>query len=156
MEGQIHWPSRNCTPLPCPLYSTRLLRSHWSSEAKRADTALCVARQDLIIFPDEAVFKKVKQCTTGRVFLLEWKSTERRLFFWMQEPSDEKDAELCEKVNKALNSPPAAEGAHGNLLLQHATTRTWLFVLEAMLTVRFGQTMQEARPALVACPVWRE
>lgn len=65
---------------------------------------------DLIIFPDEAVFKKVKQCTTGRVFLLEWKSTERRLFFWMQEPSDEKDAELCEKVNKALNSPPAAEG----------------------------------------------
>jgi hypothetical protein len=98
-----------------------LLCSHWSSEAKRADTTLCVAHQDLIIFPDEAVFKKVKQCTTGRVFLLEWKSTERRLFFWMQEPSDEKDAELCEKVNKALNSPPAAEGAHGNLL-QHATT----------------------------------
>jgi 26S proteasome regulatory subunit N13 len=66
---------------------------------------------DLIIFPEEAVFKRVKQCTTGRVYLLEWKGTERRLFFWMQEPSEDKDAELCEKVNKALNEPPASEAA---------------------------------------------
>lgn len=64
----------------------------------------------MIIFPEEAVFKRVKQCTTGRVYLLEWKGTERRLFFWMQEPSEDKDAELCEKVNKALNEPPASEG----------------------------------------------
>jgi len=70
---------------------------------------------DLIIFPDEVVFKRVKQCTTGRVYLLEWKTTERRLFFWMQEPSDERDAEFCEKVNKSLNNPSAAaEGGEGS------------------------------------------
>jgi hypothetical protein len=113
---------------------------------------VCRTCQDLIIFPDEAVFKKVKQCTTGRVFLLEWKSTERRLFFWMQEPSDEKDAELCEKVNKALNSPPAAEGAATCC----ASTRYRTGLKNKMLTVRVGQTVQEVRPALVACRVWRE
>ena len=41
---------------------------------------------DLIIFPDDVEFKKVSQCTTGRVFILKFKNSTRKLFFWMQEP----------------------------------------------------------------------
>ena len=43
-----------------------------------------VAFQDLIIFPDDIEFKHVPQCTTGRVYLLKFKSSSRKFFFWMQ------------------------------------------------------------------------
>jgi len=62
---------------------------------------------DLIIFPDDVEFKAVPACTTGRAFVLKFKSSNKRMFFWMQEPKTEKDEELCKKVNDNLNNPPA-------------------------------------------------
>jgi len=62
---------------------------------------------DLIIFPDDIEFKKLPQCTTGRAFILKFKSSTRKFFFWMQEPKDEGDDEYCKKVNELLNNPPA-------------------------------------------------
>lgn len=61
---------------------------------------------DLVIFPDEIEFKKVTQNTTGRVYLLKWRSNARKLFFWMQEPKEDKDDEFCKKINDLLNHPP--------------------------------------------------
>uniref|UniRef100_A0A3Q3MG87 ADRM1 26S proteasome ubiquitin receptor n=1 Tax=Labrus bergylta TaxID=56723 RepID=A0A3Q3MG87_9LABR len=61
---------------------------------------------DLIIFPDDCEFKRVNQCTTGRVFVLKFKAGSKRLFFWMQEPKTDKDEENCRKVNEYLNNPP--------------------------------------------------
>jgi hypothetical protein len=60
---------------------------------------------DLMIFQDEAVFRKVDESKT-RVYVLEFKSGNKKLFFWLQEPSDEKDEKNCTDINKFINNPP--------------------------------------------------
>ena len=51
---------------------------------KWKDRATGKVEDDLIIFPDDIEYKKVAQCTTGRVFVLKFTITSRRMFFWMQ------------------------------------------------------------------------
>jgi len=63
--------------------------------------------EDLIIFPDDCEYRAIPQCTDGRAFVLKFKSTARRLFFWMQESSTAKDEEYVRKINDLLNNPPA-------------------------------------------------
>lgn len=62
---------------------------------------------DLIIFPDDCEFKKVEACKTGRVYLLKFKSSSRKLFFWMQESKVDKDEEWTRRVNEVMNNPPS-------------------------------------------------
>jgi len=71
------------------------------------DRTAGTVEDDLIIFPDDIEFKKLAQCTTGRAFILKFKSSTRKFFFWMQEPKEDKDEEHCKKVNELLNNPPA-------------------------------------------------
>jgi len=68
-----------------------------------------IVEDDLMIFPDDIETRKVAQCTTGRVFLMRFKSTNKKFFFWMQEPESEKDKDdkLWKKLNDYLNNPPA-------------------------------------------------
>jgi len=66
-----------------------------------------VVEDDLMIFPDDIETKKVAQCTTGRVWLLKFKSSNKKFFFWMQEPESDKDDKLWRKLNDFLNNPPA-------------------------------------------------
>lgn len=77
------------------------------------DRSSGTVEDDLIIFPDDCEFKKVDQCKDGRVFLLRFKSSNRKLFFWMQEPTNEKDEEHCRRVNELLNNPPSSGGSGG-------------------------------------------
>eukprot|EP01118_Nematostelium_gracile_P004637 TRINITY_DN1548_c0_g1_i1.p1 TRINITY_DN1548_c0_g1~~TRINITY_DN1548_c0_g1_i1.p1 ORF type:complete len:335 (+),score=113.17 TRINITY_DN1548_c0_g1_i1:160-1164(+) len=67
---------------------------------------------ELYIFPEEATFKRIKQCTTGRVYLLEFK-TGKMHFYWMQDPSDSKDEENANKINQYINNPPNPEQQQG-------------------------------------------
>jgi hypothetical protein len=75
------------------------------------DRGTGTVEDDLIIFPDDVEFKAVAACTTGRVFVLKFKTSNKRMFFWMQEPKADKDEELCKKVNENLNNPPAPGSA---------------------------------------------
>ena len=39
----------------------------------------------------------------GRVYILKWRSNARKLFFWMQEPKEDKDEEFCKKINDLVS-----------------------------------------------------
>ena len=65
-------------------------------------TSGTVEEDDLILKPDEVEF-----CTTGIVFLLKFKGSDKKMFFWIQEPKSDKDEEFCKKVNDFLNNPPS-------------------------------------------------
>lgn len=45
---------------------------------------LSIFFQDLIIFPDDCEFKHVTQCKTGRIYLLKFKLSSKKFFFWLQ------------------------------------------------------------------------
>ncbi|XP_053689970.1 proteasomal ubiquitin receptor ADRM1 homolog [Sabethes cyaneus] len=68
---------------------------------------------DLIVFPDDCEFKKIENVKNGRVFLLKFKSSSRRLFFWMQEPKTDKDEEWCRRINEVINNPPSSNSLSG-------------------------------------------
>ncbi|KAK9507637.1 hypothetical protein O3M35_007450 [Rhynocoris fuscipes] len=61
---------------------------------------------DLIVFPNEAEFKKVPQCPTGRVFLLKFIALKQKYFYWMQEPKDDDDEYIETLINYILTHPP--------------------------------------------------
>ncbi|KAK3088704.1 hypothetical protein FSP39_022579 [Pinctada imbricata] len=77
------------------------------------DRGTGAVEDDLIIFPDDIEFKHVTQCTTGRVYVLKFKSSTRKFFFWMQEPKTDKDDDNCKKVNEYLNHPPTPGSTRG-------------------------------------------
>ena len=65
------------------------------------------AEDDLIIFPDDAELRLVPG---QRVYVLAFKSSSARLFFWIQESSEAIDSERLAKFNKVMNDGGDAFG----------------------------------------------
>ena len=90
---------------PCDLQpsinSSLVQTSEICTPVKDRSSGTVAPDDDLLLFPDEAEFLPVPQCKDGRVFVLKFKGSEKRLFFWMQEPekNKDKDKDLMEKVS---------------------------------------------------------
>ncbi|KAK4884350.1 hypothetical protein RN001_000621 [Aquatica leii] len=78
------------------------------------DRTTGIVEDDLIIFPDDCEYIKVPQCTTGRAYLLKFKSSSRRFFFWLQEPRADKDEDNCKRINEILNNPSSSVSGVGS------------------------------------------
>jgi len=107
MKGKIVHPDKRKGMLYVHQSEDSLMHFCWK------DRTTGVVEDDLIIFPDDVEYVPVAQCTTGRVYLLKFKSTSRKMFFWMQEPKSDKDEDNAKKVNEFLNNPPTPGSRQG-------------------------------------------
>ena len=79
------------------------------------DRATGLVEDDLMVFKDEAEYFRVDKCTTGRVYVLQFKQGSNAVerFFWMQEPSEEEDANYCKKINNFIKNPATCVAGAG-------------------------------------------
>ncbi|KAF8919124.1 hypothetical protein EDD21DRAFT_422055 [Dissophora ornata] len=59
--------------------------------------------EDLILFPGDAELKPVPECTTGRVLMLQFKSSSQQLFFWLQEANTDRDQIILQQANALIS-----------------------------------------------------
>eukprot|EP00929_Paragymnodinium_shiwhaense_P009892 TRINITY_DN114284_c0_g1_i1.p1 TRINITY_DN114284_c0_g1~~TRINITY_DN114284_c0_g1_i1.p1 ORF type:complete len:287 (+),score=102.69 TRINITY_DN114284_c0_g1_i1:87-947(+) len=102
--GKCEWDGKMVTPDKkkgkVVLYTSeedQLMHFQWVDREKN-EVAL-----DLIFFND-AYFQEIKKCKDGRVFLLRFTSSDKKHFFWLQEPKDEGDADLMKKFNETVGA----------------------------------------------------
>lgn len=58
---------------------------------------------DLLFFQD-AYFQQIQKCKDGRVFLLRFTSSDKKHFFWLQEPKTEGDDDFLKKFNETVGA----------------------------------------------------
>ncbi|XP_031784125.1 proteasomal ubiquitin receptor ADRM1 isoform X3 [Nasonia vitripennis] len=100
MKGKMVYPDNRKGQLYVYQSDDSLMHFCWK------DRSTGIVEDDLIIFPEDCEFKHVTQCKTGRVYLLKFKSSSRKFFFWLQDSKTDKDEEYCRKINEVLNNPP--------------------------------------------------
>ena len=99
--------------------------------------------EDLIIFPDEAELIPVPQAT--RVYVLKFKSSSQRVFFWIQEPEEDNDVELITRFNYFINNPPTPGSAGGTMGASHLAALLGQMSGYAELVVLRDQLMESLR-----------
>lgn len=77
----------------------QLLHFYWKERKSSAP------EDDFIIFPQEAEMTRVNECTTGRVYVLKFASSNQKVFYWMQSKDNSKDDEMVDRVNKIIDDP---------------------------------------------------
>ncbi|ETV65898.1 hypothetical protein, variant 6 [Aphanomyces astaci] len=85
----------------------QLLHFQWKNRTTGANV------DDYILFPQDATFEKVDTSRPqDRVYVLQYKGSARRFFYWLQNKDSSKDAEQAKKVNDLINAttPPTASG----------------------------------------------
>ncbi|KAL1920816.1 uncharacterized protein VTP21DRAFT_11451 [Calcarisporiella thermophila] len=66
--------------------------------------------ENLIIPPNnQAIFERIENCTTGRVYMLYILSSRQRYFYWMQDANPEHDSEIVARITELLEEEIDAE-----------------------------------------------
>ncbi|KAF9180365.1 hypothetical protein BGZ51_006223 [Haplosporangium sp. Z 767] len=86
-----------------------LMHFYWKNRATGA------VEEDLILFPGDAELIPVPQCTTGRVVMLQFKSSSQKLFFWLQDASTDRDQIIFQQVNALIHSQGEEEDGEEHL-----------------------------------------
>ncbi|KAL7328521.1 hypothetical protein PS15p_206783 [Mucor circinelloides] len=132
----------------------QLMHFYWK-ERKAADP-----EDDFIIFPDEAELLRVNECTTGRVYILKFKSSSQKVFYWMQSKNDEKDEELVSRVNQLINDPQSAAndgGGQGDLDMNMTQDNLLQFIQNAGgLSGNLSSSLPGANGNVIASSKWNE
>ncbi|CEJ03518.1 hypothetical protein RMCBS344292_17499 [Rhizopus microsporus] len=100
IEGNLIKPDLRKGTIYMDQSDDQLLHFYWKERNSHAEP-----EDDIIIFPSEAKFVRVSQCTTGRVYMLKFNSSREKHFYWMQDKSEEKDDENANSVNEFIESP---------------------------------------------------
>ncbi|CAN6656030.1 hypothetical protein TRVA0_028S01552 [Trichomonascus vanleenenianus] len=82
----------------------------WEPRGKYKQT-IADQKEELLLFPGDATWEHVKECDSGRVFALTFKSSGQRLLFWMQAPNEQgevheltaEDKQIAEKISSILD-----------------------------------------------------
>lgn len=109
--GRMDWDGRMVKPdkrkgkiILVTSEAEQLMHFQWVDREKNE------AVDDLIVIND-AYLEKIDKCTTGRVYLLRFTSSAKKMFFWMQEPNTEKDADLVKTFNETIGAKIPEKGA---------------------------------------------
>eukprot|EP00435_Cladocopium_sp_Y103_P073681 s43_g44.t1 len=102
--GRMDWDGRMVTPDKRKgkilLYTSeedQLTHFQWMDRDKNEVVT------DLIVIND-AYLERIQKCTSGRAYILRFTSSDKKMFFWMQEPSTDKDDENIKKFNEAVGA----------------------------------------------------
>ncbi|KAJ1956326.1 hypothetical protein GGI12_005334, partial [Dipsacomyces acuminosporus] len=68
--------------------------------------------EELIVFPGDVALEKVPQ-SDDRVYVLKFKSSSQRHFFWIQEPNAEDDGDIVHSVNVLMNEDQEDDDVFG-------------------------------------------
>lgn len=84
-----------------------LMHFQWYNREKNNEKV-----DDLIVIND-AYFEKIEKCKDGRVYILRFTSSDKKLLFWMQEPKEDGDVELIKKFNESIGATIPEKGSAG-------------------------------------------
>lgn len=66
-------------------------------------------KEDDLIVVDDAYLERVPECTTGRVYVLRFTSSDKKMLFWMQSADESKDEALIKRFNGVAGGEPSSQ-----------------------------------------------
>ncbi|CEL99226.1 unnamed protein product [Vitrella brassicaformis CCMP3155] len=108
--GKCNWDGQRVTPdkrkgnLSLVTGDDGLTHVQWTTRGVNQ-----ITEDDLIVIND-AYLEKITAAKSGRVYVLKFQSSDKKLLFWMQEPDETKDEELITKFNNAAGGKDSSGG----------------------------------------------
>ena len=114
-EGKLVTPEKKQGMLSMYRDASGMVELQWSAEGIEPETCM--------IFPGDATVQRVAKCTTGRVFVIDFKGT-RQLFYWLQERSEERDADYLKLLKKNIEGDAASSSSNTSTSTSAASAST--------------------------------